>query len=119
MEKQGIGRELESVANLFISSGEERQAPVEERYESNVTPPSSQKEVDFEVEETIKIRKKFAYPETETAHENMKRRLFQLFQEGYIINCVELKKNTYAHKLKNKKVTQEEIIICLKTSSPD
>jgi len=49
----------------------------------------------------------------------MKRRLFQLFQEGYIINRVELKKHTYAHKLKNRKDTQEEIIIFLKTSSPD
>ena len=118
MEKQGIGRELESVANLFVSSGEEEKAPVKELYEFKEN-TSGQKEVDFEVEETIKIRKKIAYPETEKAQENIKRRLFQLFQEGYIINRVELKKNTYAHKLKNRKVSQEEIIIFLKTSSTD
>jgi hypothetical protein len=117
MEKQGMGRELESVANLFISSGEE-EAPVKEMYEVKEN-TSGQKEVDFEVEETIKIRKKIAYPETEKAQENMKRRLFQLFQEGYTINRVELKKNTHTHKLKNRKVTTEEIIIFLKTSSPD
>jgi len=118
MEKQGIGRELESVANLFISSEEGVKAPVEELYEDQENTPG-QKEVDFEVEEIIKIRKKIAYLETEKAQENMKRRLFQLFQEGYTINRVELKKNTYAHKLKNRKVSQEEIIILLKNSSPD
>ena len=118
MEKPGIGRELDSVANLFISSGEEEKAPVKEMYEVKEN-TSGQKEVDFEVEETVKIRKKIAYPETEKAQENMKRRLFQLFQEGYLINRVELKKNTCAHKLKNRKVIIEEIIIFLKTSSPE
>ena len=113
-----MGRELEGVANLFISAGEEQKAPVKEMYEVKEN-TSGQKEVDFEVEETVKIRKKIAYPETEKAQEDMKRRLFQLIQEGYLINRVELKKNTYAHKPKNRKVTIEEIIIYPKTSSPD
>lgn len=117
MEKQGIGRELESVANLFVSSEEEEKDSVKEQFEFKKN--TSGQELDFEVEETVKVRKKIAYPETEKAQENIKRRLFQLFQEGYIINRVELKKNTYARKLKNRKVTQEEIIIFLKTSSPD
>ena len=112
-----MGRELESVANLFISSEEEDKNPVKEPFEFRKN--TSGQELDFEVEETVKIRKKIAYPETEKAQENIKRRLFQLFQEDYIINRVELKKNTCTNKLKNRKFTQEEIIIFLKTSSPD
>ena len=117
MEKQEIGRELESVASLFISSGEENKDPLEEQFEFKKN--TSGQDLDFEVEEAVKVRKKIIYPETEKAQENIKRHLLQLFQEGYLINRIELKKNTCSNELKNRKLMQEEIIIALKTFSTE
>ncbi|MBN1271355.1 MAG: hypothetical protein JXB26_03720 [Candidatus Aminicenantes bacterium] len=118
MEKTGISRELETVTNLFISSEGEDKAPLENLYAAKEK-TSIPKEADCDVEEILHIRKNIAYPETENAQESMKRRLFQLFQEGYMLNRVELKKNTCVHHHQKRRVSQEEIAIFLKTSAPE
>ena len=119
MEKKERGRELECVSSLFISSGEEEEkAPDEELLEFKGT-YADQTEDDFEVEETVSVRKKITYPASEKAQENMRGCLCQYLKNDYIINRIELIKNTETLKLRNVKNKREEIIIALKPSISD
>jgi hypothetical protein len=93
MEKKERGRELECVSDLFISSGEEEEVPDEELLECKGT-YADQTEDDFEVEETVSVRKRITYPASEKAQENIRRCLHEHLKDDYIINRIELIKST-------------------------
>ncbi|MGD9022485.1 MAG: hypothetical protein PVJ62_01780 [Deltaproteobacteria bacterium] len=117
MEKKATGRELESVANLFISSDETKQESAERPFELRAA-QASQAEDDFEVEETITVRKKIAYPATQNAQSNIRRCLNEHLQDDYIISRIELRRSTDILTLGNRKSKQEEVVIFLKPSPP-
>ena len=115
MEKKERGRELGCVSDLFISSGEEEEVPDEKLLEFKGT-YADQTEDDFEVEETLSVRKKITYPASEKAQENIRRCLHEHLKDDYIINRIELMKSTEILKLRNMKSKKEEIVIVLKPS---
>ncbi len=113
MEKKERGRELECVSDLFISSAEKEEVPDEEPLEFKRTYADQTKD-DFEVEETVSVRKRITYPASEKAQENIRRCLYEHLKKDYIINRIELIKSTETLKLRNLKSKKEEIIIVLK-----
>ena len=112
MEKKERGRELERVTDLFISSDEE-QVPGEKLLEFEGT-YADQTEDDYEVEETVKVRRSITYPASERAQENIRKCLYEHLKDDYIISRVELIKRSEVLKLRNVKSKKEEIIIALK-----
>ena len=114
MEKKERGRELECVSNLFISSGEEEEEVPNEELLNLKGTNADQTEDDFEVEETVSVRKQITYLSSEKAQENMRGCLYEHLKDDYIINRIELTKKTETLKLKNVKSKKEEIIILLK-----
>jgi hypothetical protein len=112
MEKKERGRELECVSDLFISSGEE-QVPGEKQLELEGT-YADQPEDDYEVEETVRVRKTITYPASKRAQENIRKCLYEHLKDDYIISRVELVKRSEVLKLRNVQTKKEEIIIALK-----
>jgi hypothetical protein len=115
MEKKERGRELGCVSDLFISSGEEEEAHDEELLEFKGT-YADQTEDDFEVEETVSVRKRITYPASEKAQENIRRCLYEHLKDDYTINRIELVKSSEILKLRNMKSKKEEIVITLSPS---
>jgi len=115
MEKKGPTQELEKVSNLFISSSEKEKTSAEKLSEFEEI-YSGQAADEFEIEETVSVRKRIAYPDTENAQENIRKCLFKHLEEGYFICRVELRKNADILKPRSKKKTKEEILIFLKES---
>ena len=76
--------------------------------------PSAEVEDESEVEETVSVRKKIAYPDTENAQESMKRCLFQYLEEDYMICRIELRRTADISEPRSKKRREEEIVIVLK-----
>ena len=112
MEKKERGRELGCVSDLFISSGEEEEVPDEKLLEFKGT-YADQTEDDFEVEETVSVRKRITYPASEKAQENIRRCLYEHLKDDYTINRIELVKSSEILKLRNMKSKKEEIVITL------
>jgi len=113
MEKNNPRRELENISNYFITSSEEKKTPVENLFEDRGI-YSGRADEEFEVEESVSIRKKIEYLDTQNAQENIKRCLFGHLQEDYIISRIELRKTADILQPKRKKRREEEIIILLK-----
>ncbi len=84
MEKKNPSQELEKVSHLFISSNEEEKTPAKNSFESKGSYPADA-ENEFEVEESVSVRRKIAYPNTGNAQENIKKCLFNHLREDYII----------------------------------
>ncbi len=49
-------------------------------------------ETECEVEETIRIERKIAYPNSESGQENIRKTIFEYLEEGYTIQNIELRK---------------------------
>jgi hypothetical protein len=105
-----MSRELENVTKLFISSSDD-----EISAESQLRGQGAALEDDAsEVEETVRVQKKIAYPNTRNAQEHMKKCLLDHLQKDYLISRIELKKATDILEPKVRSCRQEEITICLK-----
>ena len=76
--------------------------------------PSDQIGENCEVEETVTVQKKIAYPDTEVAQKDMRNALSRYLEEGYKIKSVELKKFDEATTLKGKETKKQDIIIFVK-----
>ena len=113
MEKTGPAQELSSISSFFISTPEEKRSPVAHVSELKGTPWGHGKE-ECEVEETVAVRKRIAYPNTRGAQENIKKNLSKFLQEGYAISRIELRKTTEQSEPGNRTVTNEEIALYLK-----
>jgi hypothetical protein len=71
-----------------------------------------------EIEETVIVQKKIAYPDTETAHKDLRNTLSQYLESGYRIKSVELTKSDEATTPKGKEIKKEDITIFVKKNEP-
>lgn len=113
MEKHIPGRELENVADLFISSNQEGESPVKSQ-PPLAEPIPTDEEDGIEVEETVRIQKKIAYPSTQGAQEKLRKYLFERIRQNYTICRIELRKTTDVFTQEKKTTREEEIIVFLK-----
>ncbi len=67
-----------------------------------------------EIEETVSVQKKIAYPDTETAQKDIRDTLSNYLETGYTIKSIELKKFNDASTPKGKKIKKEEVTIFVK-----
>jgi hypothetical protein len=115
MAKKGNARELENVADFFISSKEKEEDPGDSL--NGLVEEGDQREAEFELEETVSVRKRIAFSDGEKAQDHIKRCLLEHLEGEYQIHRIELKKNTGTEMPGNKKTTKEEVLIVLKESS--
>lgn len=113
MESKILGRELESVTDLFISSNNGGNSPSKGRIPVD-TPAPAVEEDGIDIEETVHIQKKMAYPPTRKAQEELRKYLFERIKENYTISRIELKKTTDIFTQQKKTIREEEIIVLLK-----
>ena len=113
MENHTPGRELENVANLFISSNHEEKSPVRGQ-PAETDPIPADEGTGIEVEETVRIQKKMAYPSTQGAQERLRKFLFERIRQNYTICRIELRKTTDVFTQEKKTTKEEEIIVFLK-----
>lgn len=114
MAKKSSARELENIADFFISTKEKEEDPVDSLTE--LAEDADQGKDAFELEETVSVRKRITYPDTENAQDHIKRCLLKHLEEEYEIHRVELKRNMDIEMPGNKKTTKEEVLILLKES---
>ncbi len=75
----------------------------------------SELDQDFsEIEETLTIFKKLAYPDTDTAHKKMQEALFKFIENGYSIDAVDLVKRIRSSKPGGKTVREEKVHLFVK-----
>jgi uncharacterized Rossmann fold enzyme len=115
MAKKSRAGELENIADFFISSKDKEEA-AEDSLNALAEDPNPG-EAEFEVEETVSVRKRITYPDGANAQDNIKRCLLKHLEEKYKIHRVELKKTVDMEMPGNKKKTQEDVLILLKDSS--
>jgi len=113
MKSENVGRELESVTKLFISSDGGKNTRADDLNEPK-DPSLDDETGGAEVEETIHIQKKIAFPATRKARETMRNYLFERLQESYIIRRIELIKTTDVFRQGGKTTKEEEIVVMLK-----
>jgi hypothetical protein len=113
MQSGDSRRELGNVSDLFISSSEEEKAPAKRLFENR----SGQAEDEGEVEESVTLQKKIAYPNTRNAQESIWRCLSNYVREEYMIHHIELRKTSDILEPGVKKRREEEITIILKETS--
>lgn len=83
--------------------------------EKNTTPVQLEQIGDnCEIEETITVRKKIAYPDTETAQKDMRNTLLKYLEAGYGINSIELKKDMETSAPNSKQIKKEEVTLFVK-----
>lgn len=113
MESPSSTQELSSIAGLFISTPEEKKSPP-----SNVSELKGETwgnpRQDCEVDETVTVRKRIAYPGTRNGQETLRKSLQGFLDGGYSISRIELKKTTESLRPGNRTVTNEEIALYLK-----
>jgi len=110
MEKNGSAQELSSVSSFFISPSEEKRGLSAQIPELKGIAWGHPKD-DCEIEETVTVRKRVAYPNTQSAQESMKKTLFNLVQEGYSLSRIELRRTSETNEPGNRIVTTEEIAL--------
>jgi hypothetical protein len=114
MEKTGPAQELSSISSFFISAPEEKRTSSANVSELRGGISFGLAKEDCEVEETVAVRKRIAYPNTRTAQENIKKELFKFLQEGYAISRIELRRTSEKSEPGTRTVTNEEIALYLR-----
>ena len=112
MEKKTTAQEIAEISNFFLSSSDKEKMLAEHLSDFKGI-PSTEEEDGCEVEETVSVRKKIAYPDAENAQESMKRCLFKYLDEDYMICRIELKRTADISKPRSKKRKKEEVVIVL------
>ena len=115
MAKKNSARELENIADFFISPKEKEKDPVDSL--NDLARDLDQGEAEFELEEAVSVRKRIAFPDRENAQDHIRRCLLKYLEEEYKIHRVELKRSLDIEMPGNKKTTKEEVLILLKDSS--
>jgi hypothetical protein len=113
MEKNGSAQELTSISGLFISSQEEKEGTLSQLSEPEGDCWNPSKE-DCDIEESVTVRKRIAYPGTRTGQEKIKKNLFDFLKNGYSISRIELKKTSETFRPGNRIITSEEIALYMK-----
>jgi hypothetical protein len=105
MEKKSPGRGLEEISNIFLSTKE------------NANENSPQTENQFEIQETVTVRKKLSFYNDENVQKNMARSLSKHIEKGYNIRRIYLQKNEDMSTPGNRIHRKENVIISIKSSS--
>jgi hypothetical protein len=113
MAKKNGAREMENIADFFISPKEKDPVNGLKDFAGDL----DQGEEAFELEETVSVRKRIAFPDRENAQDHIRRCLLKYLEEEYKIHRVELKRSLDIDMPGNKKTTKEEVLILLKDSS--
>ena len=115
MEKKIVSEELEEISRWFLSSsGEGKEAPkVNESEEKQLHQPESE----FETDESVSIRRRISFPNSQNGQNEMKASLLKHLQDNYAISRVELKKTTDHIQPKTRKNTKEEVLLYIKDPS--
>jgi hypothetical protein len=115
MDKKIVSEELEEISRWFLSSsGEGKEAPkVNESEEKQPRPP----ETEFEIDESVSIRRRMSFPNSQNGQNEMKASLLKHLQDNYAISRVELKKTTDHVQPKTKKNIKEEVLLYVKDAS--
>ena len=71
-------------------------------------------ETECEVEETIRIGRKIAYPNSDVGQKNIRKTIFEYFEEGYKIQNIELRKNYMVAQGREKKEMDVEVTMFVK-----
>jgi hypothetical protein len=114
MAKKNSAREMENIADFFISPNEKEKDPVDGL--NDLAGDLDQGGAEFELEETVNVRKRMAFPDGENAQDHMKRCLLKHLEEEFKIHRIELKRSLDIEMPGNKKTTKEEVLILLKDS---
>ena len=101
IEKKSLGRDLEDIANLFLSTGDKTKEN------------GRQAEEQCEIEETVTVRKKIAFKNNGNVQQNMLKALSKHLEEGYSIRRVDLTKIEDISKPRSRVRREEEVIISI------
>jgi hypothetical protein len=113
MEQKPSVQELANISDLFVSSSNKEETGRTDLFEGR-RGSSDQLEDGSEVEETVSVSKRIAYPSAKNVQEKIKRCLFKHLDEDYRICRVELRKTKNTSEPGTKKRTEEVIVIFLK-----
>jgi hypothetical protein len=102
MENKRLERGLEKISNIFLSAGE--------KAENASHGPENQ----YEIEETVTVRKKLFFYNHTDVQQNIKKSLARHLEEGYQLIRVCLQKNETVSKSKSQIHSEEEVIISIK-----
>ena len=114
MEKKIVSEELEEISRWFLSSSEEgKETPKVNESEERLHQPESESETD----ESVSIRRRISFPNSQNGQNEMKASLLKHLQDNYAILRVELKKTTDRVQPKARKNTKEEVLLYIKDPS--
>lgn len=105
MEKKNLGRGLEEISNIFLSTKE------------NANENLLQAEKQYEIQETVTVRKKLAFYNDENVQKNMAISLSKHIEKGYNIRCIYLQKNENISTPGNRIHRKENVIISINSDS--
>ena len=104
MEKKNLGRGIEEISNIFLSTNE------------NANENAHQVEDQCEIQETVTVRKKLAFYNDKNVQKNMARSLSRHIEKGYHIRRIYLQKNEDISTPGNRIHRKENVIISIKPS---
>jgi len=114
MEKKIVSEELEEISRWFLSSREEgKEAAKVNESEERLHQPESESETD----ESVSIRRRISFPNSQNGQNEMKASLLKHLQDDFAILRVELKKTTDRVQPKTRKNTKEEVLLYIKEPS--
>ena len=104
MEKKNLGRGLEEISNIFLSTKE------------NIDENLNHDEDQCEIQETVTVRKKLAFYNDENVQKNMAKSLSRHIEKGYNIKRIYLQKNEDISTPGSRIHKKEDVIISIKFS---
>jgi hypothetical protein len=114
MEKKRLGRGLDDISNLFLSSRKDKQIPEENAdhgVEGNKTFSDTAEDPPCDIEENVSVRRNIAYPDTSNAQQYILKSFSKHLEENYRIKRIELRKTDRISRPGMKKCRQEKITI--------
>ena len=84
----------------------------------NETDASSQAGIQYEVEETVSVKKKIAFKDVENVQQKLRTALSKHIQEGFSIKQVLLRKTEEISTSEKRELRNEEVLICTKIDEP-
>ena len=105
MEKKNLGRGLEEISNIFLST------------KKNANENLHQAEDQCEIQETVTVRKKLAFYDDENVQKNMARSLAKHIEKGYNIRRIYLQKNEDISTSGSRIQRKKKVIISIKSSN--
>lgn len=113
MEKKSLGRGLDDISNLFLSTRKDKkilQGNADDRIVVNRT-SSDNTETQCEIEENVIVRRNIVYPNTSNSQQDILKSFSKHLEENYSIKSIELRKTDRMSRPGMKKCIEEKITI--------